>query len=803
MTWTLDPLLTWGLFQRGLGVIFFISFTSSATQIIELAGQQSILPVSDKLARLRHDFPTWKRVLYFPTLLWISPGNGMLRLLTIGGMVASLAVVIGGPWSVFALAVCYVFYLSLDLPFSLVLPWDTVLFEMALLGLLLPPTDLLPSLNAAHAPLPAVTWVFRILVFRVMFGFGKLKFIGTTPKDWAYLSGFFVNQPLPGPGGYYAQKLPMWTLRLAVVYMFLVEIPIPFFVFFPGPLSVVAAICTAFLMLGIQLTSNFGYFSVLSMVLCIPLLDNVTPQQLDLANMFAAGQPVIVNGFVLVHTLSALITFPLNSWVAQGWMLWAFWYQLPRIVQVPLKFFQLLHPFRWMHPYGVFPPNTTPAVKISLLLEVTWDERTWVELPFEYAPTNERSPLRMVAPHHPRGEQAVIYDTFGMNYTSLLMTVAGPWDPTTFCMRLPSQVFCQAILRTPPSELFAGTPLAGRSDPPVAARLTTQLLEPVSLEEKRATGRWWKRTYIGPHCAPQRLDPSFADDVYGPPELWHFDNIMWRRRSRLGPLLSRAREGSEDPLSLAIVDSDLTSLDVERFLGEIVPLIGGPERLDLSNLPAVSERLHATFGRRERRAMERVLARLSMVLVARMEPYFHHHGLRPKIPVRSNFHLWMLAQHIVGCGRGAYLKAVAEPLTVVEDHVPNLTVASGLFAFALFRFDQMTFDAQKLRLVQRYFYPHDPAEKQKLHEQLLSEDLSELPPGRQWVMNMARSMAGLHSLMPHMRENFRGPGFHHGYPECYPWFSQEESGKVVVGSYSLPDPDESLAPDIKSLPTSD
>ena len=79
-----------------------------------------------------------------------------------------------------------------------------------------------------------------------------------------------------------------------------------------------------------------------------------------------------------------------------------------------------MHPFRWLHPYGVFPPNIGPASRCSLLVEVSWDRQ---ELAREAIPllavSNARSAPLFIAPHHPRGDQAVIYETFGMNPTSL------------------------------------------------------------------------------------------------------------------------------------------------------------------------------------------------------------------------------------------------------------------------------------------------------------------------------------------------------------------------------------------------
>ena len=207
----LSPAEVWGLFTRGLGVIFVISFASLAGQIVRGAGERGGMPIGRRLAKIAEDFPTWRRFLYFPTLLWISRRDVMLHALVWVGLLAGCAVIYGGPISPYALLVCYVCYLSLDMAIGLIFPWDCVLFEAAILSLFLPATLPLPEIAAVATPAPALAWAYRFLLFRLMFGFGKQKFLGATKKDRAYLKGFLVAQPLPSPLGWYAQKLG-WAL---------------------------------------------------------------------------------------------------------------------------------------------------------------------------------------------------------------------------------------------------------------------------------------------------------------------------------------------------------------------------------------------------------------------------------------------------------------------------------------------------------------------------------------------------------------------------------------------------------------
>jgi hypothetical protein len=488
-----SPLLIWGLFIRGVGLVYLITFASLSFQVKLNVGREGGLPVTKRLARMRQDFPSWRRFYYFPSLLWLSASDGMLTALPIVGLLAAILVMFGGPLSFWALLTCYVVYLSLDIAMALIFPWDSLLFECTVLSLFLPATESLPNLGAAALPAPALAWAFRLLLFRLMFGFGKQKFIGSRGKDLAYLKGFLIAQPLPSPVGWYFQKLPTFMLKGAVLFMFFAEVPAPFFAFFPGPLSVVFGVATIFLMIGIQLMGSFGYFSIATIVCSLPLFDNTTPRALDVATMFSPGAPVVVNAFVVMHTLGAIFAFPFNSWLGQSWHLWAFWYQLPRWCQLPVTFIRHLHPFRWLHPYGVFPPNVAPGVKVSLLVEVTWDKKTWHELRFRFSPSSETSPPKFVAPHHPRGDQAVIYDTFGLNPTSLVSSVLGPWDPYPFASRSPAAVFRQRLTEGKTLDFVHGEVMEAHPEPPKMARITTVMLEPVSLDERRRTGKWWKR----------------------------------------------------------------------------------------------------------------------------------------------------------------------------------------------------------------------------------------------------------------------------------------------------------------------
>ena len=802
--WSFDPLLIWGLFPRGLGLVLFISFLSLSGQVVPAAGSSAGLgSVARRMAKYRDDFPSWRRFLYFPTLLWLNNSDFMLRLLTWIGMASAALVIYGGPYSHWALVSCYLCYLSLDLPVGLVFPWDCLLLESTFLALFLPETHALPLWTATAAPAPLLTWAYRLLFFRLMFGFGKQKFMGSRNRDWAYLRGFFIFQPLLSPVAWWANKLPLWMLKLGVVFMFFVEIPAPLFVFFPGVLSVIAAVTSALLMIGIQLTGNFGYFSLLTIVICIPLLDSVTPGQLALSELFVAGAPVLTHAVLALHTLCTAVVFLWNSWLAPSWTLWSLWYRLPRWFQPIIGFFRLTQPFRWLHPYGVFPPNNQPGVKMALLPEVSWDGERWHELHFKFAPNCETSRGHFVAPYHPRGDQAIVYDTFGLNGNSLLSGFMGPWDPYLYASVAPALEFCHKLTQSRGVKLAQAQVLAQHDTPPIAARITTVMLEPVTIAERKATGKLWKRTYVGPHVPTYQRDPGFYDDAFGEPELWHPEAIVWRRRSRLQELMQRSRAGRDDPMGLALWDGRLSPQDVECFWNELVPLVRSADRSRFDTLPATVHAVRARFDRKQRRRLERLLGRFTLILLARFEPLYFYKGKRAELRAQTYLHLWMLAQHIVAQGRDAYLAALGGDASGWNAQLAAMTNPEGLYFSSVFRFEEMCFEAQKLRLLNVMSYPHDLEQKRVIARKHRNPDAEDLTSGERFVVGIARTVSGFFCVMGDIRDGFVGPAFDQGFPEVLPTFEELDDGHIRLTQYGKVPEGVSLAPDLKSLPVDD
>jgi hypothetical protein len=757
----------WGLYPRLLGVVFLVSFISLIPQMIPIGGRNAALPMGLRLGKLRDAFPLWRRWVHFPTLLWLNHSDAALLALPSAGLLCALAVVFGGPLGFWGLLGCYLVYLSIDKVITLIFPWDCVLFELTFLGLFLPEWRALPELTATAAPAPLLVWALRLVVFRVMFGFGKAKFAESTKEDWAYLTGFLVNQPLPSKLGWYLQKLPVWLLKLALLVMFVTEIPIPFLVFHPA-LGLVAAAIIVGLMLAIQLCGSFGYFSLVMAVACVALLDTETPRALRLSGLFATAAPVFTHTVVALHLLGALIALPFNSWVGQHWHHWVYFQRAPAWLTFPIDFYRFFHALRWVHPFGVFPPKTQPGIRTVPIVEVSSDGERWKEVEYPLACTRPESAPRFISPHHARGDQAVIYETFGLNSQSFINGITSPGDPFIYTNLSGAHGLLQRFLEGHyyPGVFSKKGSFDPKESPPKLARIRTFILKPTTLEEKRRTGAWWKRAYIGPHVPPVRHDAHFREYWLPDPEQWHWEMVVWRRRSHLRRLMDAGARG-QDPTQAILADArGLSERDVERFWTEFIPALRRYDRKDWSALRDATRDVRARFDRSELHRFERVLGRLCVFGSGKLDPLFLRRGRKPLLRAKNYDRLWMLMHDAIWRGSDAFQALLANP-TAWNPRLEELTLEEGLYLLAVCRFEAFVFESQKFRLIHNFVLSHYTP---PTHRRARWEELGK---------SFAERVSAVGEIFHFLQDKLKGPPFDEGYPELYPRYEFEASTGIV------------------------
>jgi predicted DCC family thiol-disulfide oxidoreductase YuxK len=392
--------LTRFVFLRLLAVVYLAAFASLGSQVHGLIGEHGLLPAHELLVAARQargDEAFW----LLPTLGWLGAGDTALRVLWVGGAAAAALALVGfsqGP----LLAVCWAFYLSLVhlgqdfLSFQ----WDALLLETGFVALLLAPwAHLRPRRPRDEPPSPTVViWLLRLLLFKLMWSSGLTKLTWGDPTwlDLSALTYHYWTQPIPTPLAWYASQLPRTIQALACAFMFLVELGLPFLVFAPRRPRRLALWGFLSLQALIAATGNYGFFNLLAVALCVPLLD-------DRAWPAALRQRLLREGTAepprrrLVTGVAAIVALlsvpPLVEAFHTGY--WSRHRRNPL-----LRLAQAVSPLMLSSSYGLFRTMTTTRPEIEI--EESEDGQTWRAVAFRYKAGDPRRAPPLVAPHMPR-----------------------------------------------------------------------------------------------------------------------------------------------------------------------------------------------------------------------------------------------------------------------------------------------------------------------------------------------------------------------------------------------------------------
>jgi len=448
------------LFNRLLALLFLVAFVSFGIQARGLVGSQGILPVAEHLAAVREQLgPEAYRLI--PTLLWLDASDTAILALCVAGVLASLLLFSGALPRLAALLATGL-YLSLvqaGQVFTL-FQWDMLLLEC---GFLAAVTAQWPRLGV---------WLYRWLLFRFMFLSGAVKLLSDDP-NWRALTALryhFETQPLPSVVAWYAHQLGDGLLRAMTGAMFAIELLLPFFMLGPRRLRVVAALGTLALQLAIFLTGSYNFFNLLTMALCLMLLDDsLLPGWLRRASRAGrdpAGLFPRVAGAVVLLAVLAI----------SGSGLWqTFTGRLPPGMRPLLA---AVEPFHLVNRYGVFAVMTTE--RRELVIEGSRDGQTWAEYPFRFKPGRlDRAPA-WATPHQPRLDWQLWFAALGDYYNQYWV------QPLLLDLLTGSK---------PVLGLFAANPFP--DGPPAYVRVELYRYRFTTPEERARSGQWWQREYLG------------------------------------------------------------------------------------------------------------------------------------------------------------------------------------------------------------------------------------------------------------------------------------------------------------------
>jgi hypothetical protein len=246
-----------------------------------------------------------------------------------------------------------------------------------------------------------------------------------------------------------------------------------------------------FLQLVIALTGNYCFFNLLTLALCLLLIDDSVA-----AALWAAPHEGAKNVSATFRTAKRLqdqlrsyaaivvivLTLPINAWlIFTAFKPGADW---PRPL---VAIYGRLQPFRIVNGYGLFRVMTKDRNEI--VIEGSADGIDWLPYEFKWKPGDVIRAPGWCAPHQPRLDWQMWFAALG-SYRE------NPW-------------FVRLIVRLlegsqDVSRLLAKNPFP--HDPPRYIRAMFYRYRFTTLRERRETGAWWKREQLREYLPTVSLD---------------------------------------------------------------------------------------------------------------------------------------------------------------------------------------------------------------------------------------------------------------------------------------------------------
>ncbi len=486
-------------FLRALGVIYLIAFLSLWIQVDGLVGSDGLSPVVQFLPAAHAQIGQSAYAL-LPTLCWLNSTNTFLHLLCGSGVLFSLLLIFGIAPAVSLLA-AFVFYLSLTVAGQVFFSfqWDVLLLETGFISIFLAPWRLWPKtlfFRAGSMPPPTATpvsraglFLLKLLLFKLMLMSGVVKLTSGDDSWWnlTALDYHYWSQPLPTVFAWWADKSPEWFKHFSVAFCLVVEIIVPFFIWAPRRLRLIAAGLLIFLQLAIAITGNYCFFNLLTIALCLLLIDDsvagtagrgVPGRTAGASGGRALPQQLCVYAGIVV----LIVTLPINAW-----LIFSAFKPLSRPPLAIASLYERLEPFRIVNGYGLFRVMTKDRGEI--VIEGSADGIDWMPYEFKWKPGDVKRAPGWCAPHQPRLD-------WQMWFAALGTPRENPWFIALIFRLLQGS---QDV-----SGLLARNPFPER--PPRYVRAMFYRYRFTTVDEWRHTGDWWKREQLREYLPTVSLD---------------------------------------------------------------------------------------------------------------------------------------------------------------------------------------------------------------------------------------------------------------------------------------------------------
>lgn len=448
--------------HKGLSFLYAIAFLIAINQYRALVGKKGILPLESFVKKVRF----WKAPSIFfwrnsdAFVLAMSWLGFLLSLFALMGFSEQFGLIVSmGTW--FLLWVLYQSFVNVGQVFY-GFGWEILLLEAGFLAIFLGDNKTVPSVE--------IIWLYRWLLFRVMFGAGLIKIRGDRCwKDLSALTFHYETQPLPGPLSRFFHRSSLFLHKMGVVFTHFVELVVPFFLFWPKGVACVAGLITAIFQGVLFLSGNLSWLNCITFVLCFSCFSDSF-----LSVFLPKNLPVAFSGNVSYEVLTFLVTlFILYLSIKPIRNLFS-------CHQIMNGHFDCL---RLVNTYGAF--GSVTRERREIIIEGTLDQEItentrWLAYEFRGKPglVTRRPP--QVSPYHYKID-------WQMWFAAMSPHQHHPWFSVFISKILEGD---QAVL-----SLLKNDPFQGRAPHFVRAQLYVYHFAPINNPERAI----WERTYVGPY----------------------------------------------------------------------------------------------------------------------------------------------------------------------------------------------------------------------------------------------------------------------------------------------------------------
>ena len=508
------------IFLRALALIYFSAFYSLLFQIKGLIGPEGILPAHDYLADIAQQLGL-DRYWYAPSLYWISSSSTMMMAVTWIGLIASVIALLNF-WPRLSFFVCFVCFLSFVGASGTFSSYqsDGMLLEAGFLALFFAPRGLWPGWGTDRPPSRMSWFLLQWEWFRIYFESGMVK-LASGDVEWRNFTAmdeYYQNGPLPTWIGWHVEHLPHWFHAATVGGTLALELVLVFMMFFPRRVRLILFFIVTPWEIGVILTANYAFLNYLVLSLGFLLLDDrflfrfvparIRPRQPERIeapvpetteehslSILGAGESSLATADIEASDQApkrrAFLEHLGFSWrvasvaVAAFMLTWIAYNTTAEMIGIPMgripgpvKPLIALEPFRIANQYGLFAVMTRGRYEIEC--QGSDDGTNWIAYPFRNKPQALNEAPGIYAPYQPRFD-------WNLWFASL-----GGWRENEIVPLTEERLL---VGDGDVLALFRGNPFA--QTPPRYVRAVIWQYWFTTEGEKRRTGDWWRREYLG------------------------------------------------------------------------------------------------------------------------------------------------------------------------------------------------------------------------------------------------------------------------------------------------------------------